>query len=336
LKSDLQSNATLKAEMLQLRQDQQASADAATAKLADTQKQLANAEAARISAAHASAELKVSLEHLQSSNRQAEAEMAAVQSERAKLSQGLSGARADLSAERAKAQTLTNQLAELHQANQAAENGAATSNGLLADERQKNMALRGKVDELNKSLADALETRTALQRALDTANNELKSQTQDGVFVSGQMGTVTVTPDPAPGDQIASLLKKTDNAPPVPSAAARPPLVVPQAARRAVPQAKAVTPCVAALGSQLAMAGQTGFNPAGLCSGAENSLEPVKCFSNVVHGAVNWGGGVVWTAGNAALLCAGTHNASRTLSCFEAKTSAGVPWRKAIGSCGFH
>jgi len=70
-----------------------------------------------------------------------------------------------------------------------------------------------------------------------------------------------------------------------------------------------------------------------LCRGAETSLEPAKCFEELMRGKVNWGGGTVWTTSNALALCGGVRNARRTLDCFAARLAADDTWLDAIKQC---
>jgi uncharacterized glyoxalase superfamily protein PhnB len=70
-----------------------------------------------------------------------------------------------------------------------------------------------------------------------------------------------------------------------------------------------------------------------LCRGAETSLEPVKCFEELMRGKVSWGGGTVWMTQNALALCGGARNARRTLDCFSAQIAAEEPWPAAIRRC---
>jgi uncharacterized glyoxalase superfamily protein PhnB len=74
-------------------------------------------------------------------------------------------------------------------------------------------------------------------------------------------------------------------------------------------------------------------NLARLCQGAETSLEPAKCFEELMRGKVTWGEGSVWTASNALALCAGTRSARRTLDCFAARLAAENKWQAAIRRC---
>lgn len=70
-----------------------------------------------------------------------------------------------------------------------------------------------------------------------------------------------------------------------------------------------------------------------LCQGAETSLEPARCFEELMRGKVSWGGGTVWMTQNALALCGGARNARRTLDCFAAQVAAEEPWPAAIRRC---
>lgn len=70
-----------------------------------------------------------------------------------------------------------------------------------------------------------------------------------------------------------------------------------------------------------------------LCRGAETSVEPAKCFEDLMRGKVNWGAGSTWVTSNALALCGGTRNARRTLDCFTKKVASNETWQIAIGQC---
>jgi hypothetical protein len=70
-----------------------------------------------------------------------------------------------------------------------------------------------------------------------------------------------------------------------------------------------------------------------LCRGAEDSREPARCFSRVMHGGINWGGGTRWKWENALQLCAGSRNASATISCFQSSRKKYGDWQRAIRAC---
>lgn len=76
-------------------------------------------------------------------------------------------------------------------------------------------------------------------------------------------------------------------------------------------------------------------NVARLCRNAETSVEPAKCFDQLMRGQVEWGGGKVWLPSNALALCAGTRDASQTLNCFVKTVTADNTWRSAIDRCRF-
>ncbi|MFW5443977.1 MAG: PASTA domain-containing protein [Methylococcaceae bacterium] len=70
-----------------------------------------------------------------------------------------------------------------------------------------------------------------------------------------------------------------------------------------------------------------------LCKGAENSVEPAKCFNRVMHGGINWGGGTKWQWANVINLCEGSKNATSTIRCFQGLIKRRVPWKTAIQKC---
>jgi hypothetical protein len=70
-----------------------------------------------------------------------------------------------------------------------------------------------------------------------------------------------------------------------------------------------------------------------LCQGAEASLEPARCFDELMRGKISWGTGTTWKVGHAMMLCAGTRNARQTLDCFQSSITANEPWAAAISHC---
>jgi uncharacterized glyoxalase superfamily protein PhnB len=94
----------------------------------------------------------------------------------------------------------------------------------------------------------------------------------------------------------------------------------------------------------LSVQGKVAFGPKGpttwaltglssLCRGAETSVEPGKCFEELMRGKVNWGAGTIWLPSNALALCGGTLNARRTLDCFKRKVASSESWPVAIRQC---
>ena len=69
-----------------------------------------------------------------------------------------------------------------------------------------------------------------------------------------------------------------------------------------------------------------------LCRGGARD-QPAQCFQRVMHGGVDFGGGVRWEWENAINLCQGTRNAAVTVACFQGVVSTGRPWREAIETC---
>lgn len=97
------------------------------------------------------------------------------------------------------------------------------------------------------------------------------------------------------------------------------------------------SPCVLAIQGKLASSKGpntwTVANLSRLCRGAEASLEPAKCFDEIMRGKVEWGGGTTWVTSNALALCAGTQSARRTLDCFKRAVSSSQTWQVAIRQC---
>lgn len=77
----------------------------------------------------------------------------------------------------------------------------------------------------------------------------------------------------------------------------------------------------------------TTANLSRLCRSAEGSLEPGRCFEEIIKGGVNWGASTTWVTSNALALCGGTPNARRTLDCFKRQLSSGQTWQVAIRQC---
>ncbi len=70
-----------------------------------------------------------------------------------------------------------------------------------------------------------------------------------------------------------------------------------------------------------------------LCAGSGDD-QPAQCFQRVLHGGIDFGGGVRWEWENAINLCQGTRNAAITVACFQGVVGTGRPWREAISTCG--
>lgn len=69
-----------------------------------------------------------------------------------------------------------------------------------------------------------------------------------------------------------------------------------------------------------------------LCRGAENSVEPARCFDRVMHGGVSRGEATRWRWQDALALCQGTRDADATVTCFERQV-VGNDWEQAIETC---
>ena len=70
-----------------------------------------------------------------------------------------------------------------------------------------------------------------------------------------------------------------------------------------------------------------------LCGNATHAAEPGRCFDQVMHGHVNWGGGTQWQWKNALHLCQGTDKSEDRISCFTDAVGSGTPWQQAIEDC---
>jgi hypothetical protein len=98
------------------------------------------------------------------------------------------------------------------------------------------------------------------------------------------------------------------------------------------------SPCVLAVQGKIASSHKgpntwTAANLTRLCRGAEASVEPGKCFEEIMRGKVDWGAGTTWVTANALALCGGTRSARRTLDCFNKEISSRQPWQAAIRQC---
>lgn len=70
-----------------------------------------------------------------------------------------------------------------------------------------------------------------------------------------------------------------------------------------------------------------------LCRGAETSVEPARCFEELMRGKTSWGAGTTWATSNALALCGGTRSARRTIDCFAKQIAATQTWQSAIRQC---
>lgn len=98
------------------------------------------------------------------------------------------------------------------------------------------------------------------------------------------------------------------------------------------------SPCVLAVQGKIASSPKgpntwIAANLSRLCRGAEASVEPGKCFEELMRGKVSWGAGTTWITSNALALCGGTQSARRTLDCFKRQVSSSQAWQEAIRLC---
>jgi len=128
-------------------------------------------------------------------------------------------------------------------------------------------------------------------------------------------------------------------APAAPVAAVEPAAASAPLANPALPApARATTPCTQAVQGRVPL-GPKGSRiwPEGslarLCHGAETSVEPARCFDELMRGKISWGTGTTWTVSNALILCAGTRNARQTLDCFATNIAGNETWSAAINAC---
>jgi uncharacterized glyoxalase superfamily protein PhnB len=104
------------------------------------------------------------------------------------------------------------------------------------------------------------------------------------------------------------------------------------------PPARPGTPCAQAIQGKVRLTpnGSRAWpegNLARLCHGAETSLEPARCYDELMRGKISWGTGSTWTPPHALLLCAGTRNARQTLDCFATSIANNETWAAAINNC---
>ncbi len=98
------------------------------------------------------------------------------------------------------------------------------------------------------------------------------------------------------------------------------------------------SPCVLAVQGKVPSAhkGPNTWVPANLgrlCRGAEASVEPARCFEELMRGKTNWGAGTTWMTPNALALCGGTRSARRTIDCFTKQIASSQTWQIAIKQC---
>jgi len=98
------------------------------------------------------------------------------------------------------------------------------------------------------------------------------------------------------------------------------------------------SPCVLAVQGKVPSAhkGPNAWVPANLgrlCRGAEASVEPARCFEELMRGKTNWGAGTTWMTPNALALCGGTRSARRTIDCFTKQIASNQTWQIAIKQC---
>jgi uncharacterized glyoxalase superfamily protein PhnB len=146
-------------------------------------------------------------------------------------------------------------------------------------------------------------------------------------------------PRTSPPPPAAEPAREAAAAPAAPVAAVEPADASAPLANPALPApARATTPCTQAVQGRVPL-GPKGSRvwPEGslarLCHGAETSVEPARCFDELMRGKISWGTGATWTVSNALILCAGTRNARQTLDCFATNIAGNETWAAAINAC---
>jgi uncharacterized glyoxalase superfamily protein PhnB len=174
-------------------------------------------------------------------------------------------------------------------------------------------AMRGEIEAARAAQAEAKREATSLAAAPVTAVDRPTS--------------------PAPREDTKPELAAVATAP---VAAAAPPAAA--APLASPPGARATTPCAQAVQGKVRL-GPKGSRdwPEGslarLCHGAETSVEPARCFDELMRGKISWGTSTTWTVSHALSLCAGTRNARQTLDCFANNIDGNETWASAITAC---
>jgi hypothetical protein len=147
---------------------------------------------------------------------------------------------------------------------------------------------------------------------------------------------VTAVPPPSSPAPRAETKPEVAAVPAAPVTAVEPPAASTPLA--GAPSARATTPCAQAVQGKVRL-GPKGSRdwPEGslarLCHGAETSVEPARCFDELMRGKISWGTGTTWTVPHAMILCSGTRNARQTLDCFASNIAGNETWASAIDAC---
>jgi uncharacterized glyoxalase superfamily protein PhnB len=220
----------------------------------------------------------------------------------------------------------------------------------VAQEQAQRAALARSASEQAVSLQEQLaklhqDSRAERERLNETKAALLTAQAELERLRTGMRGTKAEDGNPAPAIVTGQIETAKSGAAQPPDAqqasAADPGTATGSVPDENPPEAKAPDPktaCVSAVQGKVAFGNKASStwaeaNLARLCQGAETSVEPGKCFEELMRGKVSWGGGRVWTGSNALALCAGTRNARRTLDCFATKLAAEETWQAAIRQC---
>ena len=172
-----------------------------------------------------------------------------------------------------------------------------------------------------------------LERERATTHAELEAAYTTLKAIRGELESLrkpqhqAVAAEPRPTARVATAV--TEAAAPAAAALAAPP---------PPPPARPSSPCAQAIQGKVPLApnGSRTWPEASLarlCHGAETSLEPARCYDELMRGKISWGTGKTWTAGNALILCGGTRNARQTLDCFADNIAANDSWASAISAC---
>ena len=150
------------------------------------------------------------------------------------------------------------------------------------------------------------------------------------------VAAVAVEPQASPAPPLEKRVAAAE--PTAPVAAGEPQGAATPLANSALLPARPTTPCAQAVQGKVRL-GPNGARlwPEGslarLCHGAETSVEPARCFDELMRGKISWGTGSTWTVANALILCAGTRNARQTLDCFATNIAGNETWASAINAC---
>jgi uncharacterized glyoxalase superfamily protein PhnB len=223
-------------------------------------------------------------------------------------------------------------------ANERARQAAAAiaASAEAAASRQQLAELELERGKQTSELEGAYSTLKAMRGELEALRASQAAAKQEAASVPA-VPAVAVEPQASPAPPLeAKRVAAAEPAAPV--AAVEPQGAAAPLANAALPPARPTTPCAQAVQGKVRL-GPNGSRlwPEGslarLCHGAETSVEPARCFDELMRGKISWGTGSTWTVANALILCAGTRNARQTLDCFATNIAGNETWASAINAC---